>query len=80
MVRGRGDKDRNIQLGREAIKPGNVIAVLVRDDDGTNIFNTLAKRTQALESFAAGEACINQNSRRTGRYERAVSAATAGEH
>ena len=63
MVRTFGQVDGNIQLLCQALESGNMVGVLVRDQDGGNFFGALAKTFQTLKSFAAGEAGIDQNAR-----------------
>lgn len=63
MMRAFGKVDRNIQLCCETLEASHVVGVLVRDQDGGNVFRTLAQSAQALESLSTGESCIHQNPR-----------------
>ena len=64
-MRRRGQKDRHIQLGRQPLQAGNMVGVLVRNQDRGNFLGALPsdQRPQPLESFAAGKTGIHQNAR-----------------
>ncbi len=69
MMRRRGQKDRHVQLCRQTLQAGNVVGVLVGNQDRGNflgaliILITISERPQPLESFAAGKTGIHQNAR-----------------
>jgi hypothetical protein len=75
MMRGRGQKHRYIQLGRQALQAGNVVGVLMGDQNRRDFFHapvttititiiiTITEGLQALEGLAAGKTGIHQNAR-----------------
>src|SRR5580698_1477363 len=63
VVRAFGEVDGNVEFGGQALESGNMVGMLVRDEDGGNIFGAFAEAAQTLEGLAAGEAGIDQNAR-----------------
>ena len=63
MMRRRGQEDRDVQFCRQPLQAGNMVGVLVRDQDRGDFLGALAKRPQPLESFAARQTGIHQNAR-----------------
>ncbi len=63
MMRAFGEVDRDIQFGGETLESGDVVGVLMRDQDGGDVFGALAEFAEALEGLPAGKAGIDQDSR-----------------
>ena len=60
-MRGRGQKDRHVQLVRQPLQAGNMVGVLVGNQDRGNFFGPFAERRQPLESLAPRKTGIHQN-------------------
>ena len=73
------DGGRNVRL-RETREPGNVIGMLVGDQDGVDAVRLLADRGQPLVSSLEAEAGIHQDARRSVAMQRGVAGTPARQH
>ena len=67
-----GQIDRTVEFPGKRNEPGDVIRMLVRDDDSVDLLRILADRQEFLESFLAAETGIHQYARAAGSNKCAI--------
>ena len=67
-------------VARQDRQAGDVIGMLVRNQDGVDIVERFADRRQALAQFPHAQARVDQDARIFGGQERGVSGTAAGQH
>ncbi len=77
---GLGKEDRNLEAAGEDGEPGDVVLMLVGDEDGVELRGVFAGNRHALEEFAAGETRVNQNPGARAGDDGAVAFGPGGEH
>ena len=79
-VGGFGQEDRNVEPAREDGEPGDVVLVLVGDEDSVELRWIFPGDGHTLEEFAAGEAGVDQNAGARAGDDGAVAFGAGGEH
>src|ERR1700756_2992682 len=74
------EKYRDLQLFRQDVKTGNMVAVFMGDEYGGKRTRILTENPHAFEGFAARNSCVYQYLRPRGLDHGAVATATAGQH
>jgi len=79
LVRGAGHVNRNAKLLGEGAESGDVIGVLVRNDDGGKGMDAFANHLHAAKGFAGGESGIDQDASAGGGDQCAITAASTSQ-
>ena len=79
-VGGLGQVDRDIEAAGEDGESGDVVDVLVGDEDGVEGCRVFSGQGHAAQQLAAGEAGVDQNAGAGGRDDGAVAFGAGGEH
>ena len=75
---GRGHEDGQAKLFGHDVQAGDVVGVLVGDEDGGERLGRDALGGEAAAGFAAGEAAVDEHARLRGCKDRAVASAAGG--
>ena len=75
-----GHVNRNFQLAGQHAQPGNVVRVLMANEDGGQRRRIFAAQAHAANGFASGKPGIHENASTAAGNKRAVAPAAAGEH
>jgi hypothetical protein len=79
-VGGFGKEDGDVEAASQNGETGDVVLVLVSDEDRVKCGGVFAGNQHALEQFAAGEPGVNQNARPGAGDDGAVAFGAGGEH
>ena len=72
------EENRDLESAREHSKPGNMVLMLVRNQDGGDLRRVFPHHGQSTQKFTAREARIHQNPRAAGGDDGAVALGTRG--
>jgi len=72
------DVNGDVQLAGDANEPGDVIGMLMRDEDGLERFRVFFDIGEAAEGLAAAEPGINEDTGLAGRDEGGIAGTAAG--
>ena len=75
-----GEVDRNAEFARSDGKAGDVVGVLVGDDDGVERGGIFVGEAHAAEEFAATEAGVDENAGVSAGDNRAVALGPRSQH
>ena len=74
------DEDRNVEQTRQSNQPADVIGMLVRDQDGVELFGIFFDGGEAGQNVAPAQAGVDKDARFFGADESGISRAAAGEN